>query len=661
MNNKLYLPEVSYKDGGNTLFGRTVNAVLSAIRECVDSTDDESSWPFPKRIAVVGHRGSGKTSILRMVADELEKSKGLMEPFPGFFFVSPSKSLVNPIRAYVLRPIVDPTIFRESNSLLQAVAALLFQEYRNRISHLENNQRPKREDEENIIRLFERVNRATYFESTLEPTSQIDDSSYTLSDFGGLLSLSDDFEKLTDALLALFSDLDFESPESSFRYKSLVIIVDDFDLCLRDLPLAVKQIINYLNAKHLLIVLGYDRDSLRNTLRYHVNKSIEKSNILGTEIDMESIGKDMATSLYEKLISPLNEIEATVNEDNRLYRKTIPLLLADGGASLHSDDAAYMGFLKNTFGNPDSLRRANSCINVFLRSEILYRSDSGDNEQWLFNEEQGDFRRHAADLIRDIYAVTLDEEEERRRGRPKSFSELLCSPFPFRWTKQVRSAAQKAIYKQHLFMEKHQNASALKGLIHRDFDDIIVAWRASRNMPYAEHEKTKFEVVRFSDLSLTLDTYCFFVISLANDIYSAGMSDEMQTYISRLHSLGVTDFRLMSAIENISLENIAMTSFLFSRRFAELFDEAHPFFVALTSKRLLNLDAVERGKSALTRLLSDDSSHLLFSTKAELKDILHNLNAAKDFKDFVSSSAFDFVKPALLDFYESVKDARKEE
>ena len=641
MNKKEYLPEMSYvgQTRAKSLFSNTIALLCSAIDEVAESFEVKEPI-FPPRVAAVGARGSGKTTVLRAAKEALGQ---------------------NPYY-YVLDSIIDPSVLRENKSLLQVIIALLFSSFQ---KHAAEDVFFKKQDllnqRDQLLRQFEKVNRLVYYETSLEPDSGYEDSAFSLADFAGLFTLESKIGDLVRGFLDLVNAVEKAGDSKNLRSiskKDIVIFVDDFDLCPHNLPLAIKQIISYLEVDHLILVFAYDKESLQAIIDYKSAHAFDPVTNQSLQQDIDHLRENIASSYMEKFVPSVREIPVRVNADHSFYRKALPSLLVGDAEGRYSATQSAKEFFADILGNPNSIRRANSTINIQIRDGLIL-SEGGIRPSFRFSSKATP--RIIAGLIQDIYQLNLGESELQRGWNPVSLSEMLYWPLTARKTRKMREGVQIALCKAWLYLNRHHRPADIRRLQIEKYEDILIV------SPSFSHEEGKLEirVARFSGLNVTLSPFLFYIMSVARNVFTGGDTDFGVQYYNLIRDSGLCPMWMPADPDYGSVFaeiDVQFTQYFYSDEFNTSIDLIRRFVPAtkhgIQSDRSSSADylAFKRG---LLSILNGPFSYWLFGSdnaKKKLKELLMSDKDGSSFLGTENRESFALVS-GLVD---AVARARKQ-
>lgn len=230
---------------------------LKLINEIVKSQkeDELSEDGCNNRILITGQRGSGKTSVMRSLADYLRNP------------VDDDGKTIN-VKCYVL-DMIDPSHFDKNNNILLTVVTKMYSKAKDLMKQL-SNENVNREREE-LLKEFEKV-----FKSFESIKSEI--TSYTLETLNKKSEAEDLRSKMhgfVQAFLEFFNVADTKSKMNG--YSKLVLPIDDIDMSVSYSFEMMEQLRKYLDLDNLIIIMSANITQLFNEIREHYSRAFKNT------------------------------------------------------------------------------------------------------------------------------------------------------------------------------------------------------------------------------------------------------------------------------------------------------------------------------------------------------------------------------------------------
>lgn len=227
---------------------------LKLIKEIVKSQKEKelSEDGCNNRILITGQRGSGKTSVMRSLADFLRADNG--------------KTI--DVNCYVLE-MIDPSHFDKNNNILLTVVTKMYSKAKDLMKQL-SNENVNREREE-LLKEFEKV-----FKSFESIKSEI--TSYTLETLNKKSEAEDLRSKMhgfVQAFLEFFNVADTKSKMN--KYSKLVLPIDDIDMSVSYSFEMMEQLRKYLDLDNLIIIMSANITQLFNEIREHYSRAFKNT------------------------------------------------------------------------------------------------------------------------------------------------------------------------------------------------------------------------------------------------------------------------------------------------------------------------------------------------------------------------------------------------
>lgn len=283
----------------------------------------------PNIIALLGARGSGKTSILYTLGNVVIDSNKSDYDNLGKY-----KGLLN--NAYVLRKLVDPSMLNGENNILKLILSLLFYDFINREDAVEL------DNYQEIINCFiktnEIVNCITQEKREFEPLQNLLDSQ-------NVFKLRGVIKELIDKFLSI----------SFINKKYLLILIDDIDLNVLSCYEMLEQLRKYLDLENVVIVLSGNSEDFELSLLNEYSKQFEHVIKLPyDDLEKDNLRKiqQLAKNYLIKIVPfPYRiDLNLAAEKAKNNYKKLILDCLEEYDISLKifKGDAALM---KTLFGN----------------------------------------------------------------------------------------------------------------------------------------------------------------------------------------------------------------------------------------------------------------------------------------------------------------------
>lgn len=379
----LLLPETPIPSdhlGKDNLFSATCSDALKSIEEIIDQST-KNAYDFNNLISIVGARGSGKTTVLWSLQKILENN--------------PNSTV------FVVKPLLEPRFFTDSNSILQLVISKLFCEFKELSKTTDSIEKSME-----INSLFQKLSNYFVFDGNKDTLA---DSLDALDSFSGLFDITASIRTLVDRLLELESKKSQESGNGK-KYTHFLFAIDDIDLDSKNAYKIISQLSKYLRSPNLIFVLAYDLETMDNVILSGKVKELlgapsyfdyllHREELLG---DISGLLETSKASYLEKLVPERYQIFVKASESQQLIEslwKLLSVLASFGRAQtlqvFGGRKADNVKDIFEIFMNSGSLRHLNQSINIFLdfcnknpspEAEALLHSAANASSYLLFQE-----------------------------------------------------------------------------------------------------------------------------------------------------------------------------------------------------------------------------------------------------------------------------------
>lgn len=353
-------------------------------------------------IAFCGERGEGKSSAMISFINAVHS----LNSNADCILFSNCKNVIKTLFSEPM--VMDPSMFDDVHNVLDIVLATLYKKFREKYDI--DNQCLGVDDREKLLNQFQKVYRSV---SLINNQAQMLDNEYDyegniskLSKLGESTGLRNELKQL----IKLYLDFMLRPLDSDKKRKSLLIAIDDLDLCSSNAYKMAEQIRKYLMIPNVVIVMAIKVEQLRLCVLEENYRNFKK--ILKVEAQKSGIIKeisDMAERYIAKLIPRARRIYLpkvqTIHDARILYRDK-------------TGDIIYEGSVK------DSMNEA-VLEYVFLRTGMRF----------LINKSEENYL--LPDNLRDmINMITLLGDMEEPKGNDSIYSDNIqkfCSYFEKEW------------------------------------------------------------------------------------------------------------------------------------------------------------------------------------------------------------------------------------
>lgn len=285
-------------------FNQEYDEAIKLIIAIVDSQKNKAEiakYGCNNRILFTGQRGSGKTSVMRSLADYLSKSEAKLKDKNGNDVDSKIK--------FSCLPMVDPSHFDNNNNILLTVITSMFSQAKIKMNKAEDGGDTSAREE--LLKQFE-----TVFKSLNSIKSEL--SSYTLES----LNRKSDAEDLKDKMKILVDKyLKFQGCSDESR---LILLIDDIDMSVSYAPEMLEQLRKYLELDNLVILMSANLGQMSNEMREKYSSAFQytlKDSNQALSIDVE----DLATKYLLKLFPTSRRVNVE-RHVNQLLKTTLKIM-----------------------------------------------------------------------------------------------------------------------------------------------------------------------------------------------------------------------------------------------------------------------------------------------------------------------------------------------
>jgi len=289
------------KDEG-LYFNQEYEEAIKLIKAIVDSQNNKeeiAKHGCNNRILFTGQRGSGKTSVMRSLADYLSKPKAKLKDKDG--------NDANDKIKFGCLPMVDPSHFDNNNNILLTVITSMFSEAKKEMIKSEDGGDTFSREE--LLKQFENV-----FKSLNSIKSDL--SSYTLESLNRKSDAEDLRKKMNDLVGEYLTYLKIG------KDSRLVLLIDDIDMSVSYAPEMLEQLRKYLELDNLIILMSANLGQLSNEMREKYSSAFQytlKDSNQALSIDVE----DLATKYLLKLFPTSRRIIVERHVDQLLKTNLI--------------------------------------------------------------------------------------------------------------------------------------------------------------------------------------------------------------------------------------------------------------------------------------------------------------------------------------------------
>lgn len=239
----------------------------------------------PNIIMLHGDRGSGKTSCMISIVNELVKDKSERKLFEN----------IN-VESFKTIELIDPSEFEEESNILHIIIGELFKRFKGDVEN--GNKQISQDDKRLIIKKFEEIFDAIKVLSknkSLNGDSQLD----YLIEMSDALNLSDKINVLIKEYLRIIYD--------SEGTQRLIIPIDDMDLNSKYAYQMLEQIRKYFMIPRVVFIIASKLEQLKLDIKQNFYKDYEE--IIKQENNFDVVVDEMASKYIEKLIPASRRIE----------------------------------------------------------------------------------------------------------------------------------------------------------------------------------------------------------------------------------------------------------------------------------------------------------------------------------------------------------------
>lgn len=337
-------------------------------------------------ICFTGERGRGKTSTMISFKDALTKSanKGdltnYLNEIPGIDV----DEIIN--KKYLSLSVIDPTIFRGKETLIEIILAQMFSEFKCKIEKPDESVSYENSNlRKDIIKSFQDVFHHLKYLNSDRINNFDEDSIDALLNLASSTNLRSAFQKLTKKYLEFFKNSNY-----------LVICLDDIDLKIEHNYLMLEDIRQTLNSNNIIILTTFKYEQLFESINNHF-----KNQLFAIK---DSILNDDRTQFYLNKIFPLSR-RVEIGEMNTLFEEIQHIVIKNDkviifenlnynydkrtGSSYISDKKSYENIVRQIlFKNigiilPKKEYRTNSLLPKTVRELIAFFKFSNDRESNL--------------------------------------------------------------------------------------------------------------------------------------------------------------------------------------------------------------------------------------------------------------------------------------
>lgn len=339
-------------DFKKSLFQRAYLAAFNKLNDTIENRKKDDFDTYSNVICFTGERGRGKTSVMVSFKDSLtiQENKDQLKIYLEKKINFDKDKIIN--KKYVSLPVIDPTLFRGKETLLEIVLAQMFADFKEKLEKSDekcsyDNISLKKE----IILCFQNVFSHLKFLNSNRINNFDEDSLDALLNLASSTNLKASFRKLTQKYLEFLKNSDF-----------LILALDDIDLKIEHNYLMLEDIRQILNNNQIIILTTFKYEQLFESINNHFKIQL-------SEIKISNLSEER-TQLYLNKVFPLSRC-IELDELNQLFEQS------DGIRIINSNRKIIFEKFKNSisFEDPTSdLFKANQNSIIYEEAvrEILW-------------------------------------------------------------------------------------------------------------------------------------------------------------------------------------------------------------------------------------------------------------------------------------------------
>lgn len=232
-------------------------SIAQKIEDIIPKEDSENNNRFEKEhpniIALLGSRGSGKTSILYTLGNLIFDIKGdKIRELDRYDELSKYKDMLNSI--YVLKKLIDPSMINGENNILKMIFSLLFSDY------IEKSKKEEPNDYQEVISQFIHINESMNY---ITQGKKEFESLENLLDSQNVFRLREEIYSVVCSFLKSFEEK-----------KTLLVLIDDVDLNSSACYEMLEQLRKYMDLDNIIIVLSGSLDDFMSVLMNEYSKQL---------------------------------------------------------------------------------------------------------------------------------------------------------------------------------------------------------------------------------------------------------------------------------------------------------------------------------------------------------------------------------------------------